>query len=249
MKFIGIIPARYASTRFPGKPLARLGDKTIIQHVYENAQKTLDYVWVATDDVRIANAVGDFGGQFVMTRDDHQSGTDRCAEAAGIIASDMDFDVVINIQGDEPFVRKEQIEALKQCFDDPKTDIATLVKKIDNREVLFNPNRPKVVMDQHNNALLFSRETIPHIRGIEKEDWLSHHQFYSHLGMYAYRKDILQEITKLLPSKLELAESLEQLRWLENGMLIKVAETVFESIGIDTPEDLDAAKLFLHKLG
>lgn len=249
MKFIGIIPARYASTRFPGKPLAWLGDKTIIQHVYENAGKTLDHVWVATDDERIAKAVGDFGGQFVMTREDHQSGTDRCAEAAEIIANDLDFDVVINIQGDEPFIRKEQIEALKQCFDDPKTDIATLVKKIDNREVLFNSNRPKVVMDQHNNALLFSRETIPHIRGIEKEDWLSHHQFYSHLGMYAYRKDILQQITKLSPSKLELAESLEQLRWLENGFLIKVAQTVFESIGIDTPEDLESAKLFLQKLG
>ncbi|HKJ43873.1 MAG TPA: 3-deoxy-manno-octulosonate cytidylyltransferase [Sunxiuqinia sp.] len=249
MKFIGIIPARFASTRFPGKPLAQLGEKSIIQHVYENACETLDHVWVATDDERIANAVSDFGGKFVMTRDDHQSGTDRCAEAANRIASDVDFDVVINIQGDEPFIRSEQIVALKSCFNDSKTDIATLVKKIENNAVLFNPNRPKVVMDRNNNALLFSRETIPHIRGVEKETWLSHHQFYSHLGMYAYRKDILQQITKLKPSSLEIAESLEQLRWLENGLLIKVAETNFENIGIDTPEDLEAAKVFLQKLG
>ena len=245
MKFIGIIPARFASTRFPGKPLAKLNDKPIIQHVYENARKTLDTVWVATDDMQIAEAVVAFGGQFVMTRDNHQSGTDRCAEAASLLAETFDFDVVINIQGDEPFVRQEQLDALKACFDDPETEIATLVKVIEQAEVLFNPNRPKVVMDSKNNALLFSRETIPHIRGVEKESWLAHHQFYSHLGMYAYRKEILQQITKLVPSKLELAESLEQLRWLENGFLIKVAKTKFESIGIDTPGDLDAAHRFL----
>ena len=245
MKFIGIIPARYASTRFPGKPLAILRDKPIIQHVYENVAKSLGEVWVATDDERIAQAVSAFGGQFVMTRDDHQSGTDRCAEAAHQLGLKFNFDVVINIQGDEPFVHSEQIDALKRCFDDPKTEIATLVKKIEDAEVLFNPNRPKVVMDSNHNALLFSRETIPHIRGAKREDWLSHHQFYSHLGMYAYRKKVLQEITKLTPSKLELAESLEQLRWLENGLLIKVAETKFESIGIDTPEDLETAHLFL----
>lgn len=245
MKFIGIIPARYASTRFPGKPLAKLDGKPIIQHVYENAAKALAGVWVATDDERIAEAVKRFGGNYVMTRDDHQSGTDRCAEAAAVLSVNHDFDVVINIQGDEPFVRKEQVEGLKSCFEDESTEIATLVKKIEQEETLFNPNRPKVVMDVQQNALLFSREAIPHIRGVEKENWLTHHEFYSHLGMYAYRSDVLQEITKLTPSKLELAESLEQLRWLENGFRIKVAQTCFESLGIDTPEDLHAACLFL----
>ena len=245
MNFIGIIPARYASTRFPGKPLAVLDGRPIIQHVYENAKKALGNVWVATDDERIAEAVTSFNGQFVMTRDDHQSGTDRCAEAVEFLAGKLEFDVVVNIQGDEPFVRSEQINALKSCFDDPETEIATLVKKIEHEDVLFNPNRPKVVMDYQNNALLFSRETIPHIRGVEKSDWLARHTFYSHLGMYAYKREILKQITKLKPSKLELAESLEQLRWLENGFVIKVAETRFESIGIDTPEDLEAAQLFL----
>lgn len=245
MNFIGIIPARYASTRFPGKPLAVLDGKPIIQHVYENAKKILGKVWVATDDERIASAVASFNGECVMTRDDHQSGTDRCAEAALVLSRKVDFDVVVNIQGDEPFVREGQINALKKCFDDPATEIATLVKKIENDEVLFNPNRPKVVMDRNSNALFFSRETIPHIRGVEKRDWLAKHIFYSHLGMYAYQREVLQQITTLKPSTLELVESLEQLRWLENGLVIKVAETKFESIGIDTPEDLEAAHLFL----
>ena len=245
MKFIGIIPARFASTRFPGKPLAILNGKPIIQHVYENAAKGLDAVWVATDNSRIAQAVMNFGGQFVMTREDHQSGTDRCAEAALLLSAKHDFDVVINVQGDEPFVRGEQIDALKSCFEGSATEIATLVKVIDSAEVLFNPNRPKVVVGNNQQALLFSREAIPHIRGIAKEQWLNRHEFYSHLGMYAYRKDILQKLTQLSPSTLELAESLEQLRWLENGFSIKVAQTRFESIGIDTPEDLEAAHRFL----
>jgi len=246
MKFIGIIPARFASTRFPGKPLAILNGKPIIQHVYENAAKGLDAVWVATDNSRIAQAVSNFGGQIVMTREDHPSGTDRCAEAAQLLSAEHDFEVVINIQGDEPFVRPEQINALKSCFADPKTEIATLVKVIESAEVLFNPNRPKVVVGKDQQALLFSREAIPHIRGAAKENWLAEHEFYSHLGMYAYRKDILQQLTQLSPSKLELAESLEQLRWLENGFCIKVAQTRFESIGIDTPEDLEAARQFLE---
>lgn len=246
MKFIGIIPARFASTRFPGKPLAILNGKPIIQHVYENAARGLDEVWVATDNSRIAQAVVNFGGQFVMTREDHQSGTDRCAEAAELLSAEHDFDVVINVQGDEPFVRTEQIEALKSCFSDSATEIATLVKVIDTTEVLFNPNRPKVVVGNNQQALLFSREAIPHIRGAVKDQWLDRHEFYSHLGMYAYRKDVLQQLTQLSPSKLELAESLEQLRWLENGFGIKVAQTRFESIGIDTPEDLEAARRFLE---
>ncbi len=248
-KFIGIIPARYASTRFPGKPLMKLGDKLIIQHVYENAENAIDNVWVATDDERIAKAVAGFGGKYLMTRDDHQSGTDRCAEAAALLAAEIQFDVVINIQGDEPFVRQEQLNALKSCFDDSETDIATLVKQIESDEVLFNTNRPKVVMDRNQNALLFSREAIPHIRGEEKEKWLTRHDFFSHLGMYAYRKEVLEQITLLLPSRLELAESLEQLRWLENGYRIKVAKTSFESIGIDIPEDLIAAEKFIAKSG
>ncbi len=245
MKFIGIIPARFQSSRFPGKPLAKLGDKTIIQHVFDNALKSLDNVWVATDDVRIANAVKGFGGQFVMTGSHHQSGTDRCAEAADILSNETDFDVIVNIQGDEPFVRKEQIEALKSCFFDTNTQIATLVKVIEDQKTLFNPNRPKVVLDKQMNALLFSRSTIPFLRGIEKEKWLSSTKFYSHLGMYAYKADTLKEITKLTQTPLELSESLEQLRWLENGYKIKTAVTEFESIGIDTPEDLKYAKSFL----
>ncbi len=245
MKHITIIPARYGSTRFPGKPLVSLINKPIIQYVYENAQKCSENVFVATDDERILNAVKQLGGKAIMTSKDHQSGTDRCAEAAETLQKDFYFDVVINIQGDEPFVRTEQIVSLIKCFEDEKTDIATLIKKIDSPEVLFNPNRPKVTIDNQQNALLFSRATIPYLRGKETEDWLSSHDFYNHLGMYAYRTDVLAEITKLHPSKLELAESLEQLRWLENGYRIKTAITEFESIGIDTPEDLKVAEEFL----
>jgi 3-deoxy-manno-octulosonate cytidylyltransferase (CMP-KDO synthetase) len=247
MNYIAIIPARYQSTRFPGKPLALLGNKPIIQHVYENALTAMEHVWVATDDRRIADAVMNFGGKVVMTRSDHQSGTDRCAEAAEKIAGQMDFDVIINIQGDEPFVRREQIEALKSCFSDPETPIATLVKKAESSAELFNPNRPKVVVDRQQNALLFSRSAIPYIRGKEPDQWINSHSFYCHLGMYAYRRDILAEITKLAPSTLELAESLEQLRWLENGYRIKTAITIFESIGIDTPDDLETAKELISK--
>lgn len=243
MNFIAIIPARYQSTRFPGKPLALLGNRPIIRHVYENARAVLEHVWVATDDERIAEVVKGFGGKVVMTRNDHQSGTDRCAEAA--LKIPVDFDVVINIQGDEPFVRREQLEALKGCFADPQTQIATLIKKAENEAELFNPNRPKVVVDKQHHALLFSRSAIPFIRGKEQGEWLGAHPFYCHLGMYAYRKNILPEITKLSPSALELAESLEQLRWIENGYKIKTAVTAFESIGIDTPEDLEAAEKLL----
>lgn len=247
MKFIAIIPARYQSTRFPGKPLALLAGKPIIQHVYENVLKSVAQVWVATDDDRIAQAVKNFGGKYIMTSADHPSGTDRCAEAAGAISQEYDFDVIINVQGDEPFVCEPQLEALKQCFEDQHTEIATLVKVVESDEVLFNPNRPKVVFNCNNYALLFSRSTIPYIRGREQKDWLKSHKFYAHLGMYAYRSGILPQLTKLEPSSLEQAESLEQLRWLENGYKIKVAVTEFESIGIDTPDDLEQAKLFLER--
>ena len=244
MNFIGIIPARYESTRFPGKPLALIKNKPMIQWVVENAQNALDNVWVATDDERIANAVRKFGGNVVFTSHKHKSGTDRCAEAAEKIKSEINFDIVINIQGDEPFIQKEQISLLKSCFN-ADADIATLIKKIHSEEELFNPNRPKVVMDKQKNALYFSRSTIPHVRGKKNAEWLQSNNFWAHIGMYAYKAEVLQKITKLSPGVLEQAESLEQLRWLENGFKIKTAETTHESIGIDTPEDLEVAlKLF-----
>jgi 3-deoxy-manno-octulosonate cytidylyltransferase (CMP-KDO synthetase) len=240
MKFVGIIPARYESTRFPGKPLAIIKDKPMIQWVYENASKALDEIFVATDDTRIFEAVKAFGGKAVKTQPTHQSGTDRCAEAALTISESIDFDVVINIQGDEPFIQAEQIELLKSCFNSD-AEIATLVKKINSPEELFNPNRPKVVIDKQQNALYFSRSPIPYVRGSAEKEWIEKNDFWAHIGMYAFKAMTLQEITKLKQSKLELTESLEQLRWIENGYKIKTAETQTQSIGIDTPEDLEIA--------
>jgi len=245
MKFIVIIPARFQSTRFPGKPLALINNKPMIQWVYENAQKAVSEVWVATDDERIFKAVENFGGKAIETLSTHQSGTDRCAEAARIIGESAEFDVVINVQGDEPFIQHRQIELLKSCFE-TDADIATLIKKIETTEELFNPNRPKVVTDNQQNALYFSRSTIPYIRGTENENWLSRYTFWAHIGMYAYKKDVLQKISMLKNGKLELAESLEQLRWLENGFKIKTAVTEHQSIGIDTPEDLAQALQLLN---
>jgi 3-deoxy-manno-octulosonate cytidylyltransferase (CMP-KDO synthetase) len=245
MNFIAIIPARFQSTRFPGKPLVLLGGKPIIQWVYENAKKSVSEVFVATDDERIYSAVEAFGGKAVYTSPNHQSGTDRCAEAAMKVAEQLKFDVVINIQGDEPFIRTEQIEGLKDCFTSPETEIATLIKPITNPLEITNINRPKVVINKNQEAMYFSRSTIPFIRDVPSEDWIKRNTFYSHIGMYAYRFDILLELTKLPTGILEKAESLEQLRWLENGYRIKTAQTVFESIGIDTPEDLEQAKKFL----
>lgn len=240
MNFIGIIPARFPSTRFPGKPLALLANKPMIQWVYENSAKALDRVYVATDDDRIYNAVIDFGGNAIKTLDTHQSGTDRCAEAAQILSSEMIFDVVINIQGDEPFIEPEQINLLKSCFDDG-AEIATLIKKIHSVEDLFNPNRPKVVVDERNFALYFSRSPIPYLRGETEDCWHLKNDFYSHIGMYAYKAEVLKKLTVLKHGRLEMAESLEQLRWLENGFKIKTAITTHQSIGIDTPEDLQNA--------
>ena len=250
MKFIGIIPARYASTRFPAKPLAVLGGKPVIQRVYEQVSSILDDVYVATDDDRIEKAVQDFGGKVIMTSPDHQSGTDRCFEAYQKVG--IEFDVIINIQGDEPFIQKSQIEALKSCFlEDSKTDIATLVKPFSEQqhtlEDLENPNTPKVVVGLDNSALYFSRSVIPYLRNIPKEEWLSQHTFYKHIGLYAYRAQVLEEVTDLAQTPLELSESLEQLRWLEHGYHIKVAETHIETIGIDTPHDLERAEAFLQK--
>lgn len=246
MKYIGIIPARYASTRFPAKPLAMLGGKPVIQRVYEQVKGVLDDAWVATDDVRIQEAVQAFGGQVVMTSVHHKSGTDRCYEAYCKVGGNAD--VVVNIQGDEPFIQPSQLEALKACFADADTQIATLVKpftEADGWEALQNPNSPKVVMDARGRALYFSRSVIPYRRGMDTCEWLKEHTFYKHIGLYAYRADALKEITALPQSSLELAESLEQLRWLENGYVIKVGLSEVETIGIDTPQDLARAEAFL----
>ena len=248
MKFIGIIPARYASTRFPAKPLALLGGKPVIQRVYEQVAGILDDAWVATDDERIEQAVKAFGGKVVMTSTAHKSGTDRCYEAYTKVG--QGFDVVVNIQGDEPFIQRSQLEAVKACFDDASTQIATLVKPFsadDAFEVLENANSPKVVVNKNFQALYFSRSIIPYQRNADKQDWLKGHTYYKHIGLYAYRAAVLQEITALPQSFLELAESLEQLRWLENGYTIKVGLSDVETIGIDTPQDLERAELFLKE--
>lgn len=249
MKTIGIIPARYASTRFPAKPLAVLGGKPVIQRVYEQVSGVLDDVLVATDDERIFRAVEGFGGKVCMTSTSHRSGTDRIREAYENLG--QPYDVVVNIQGDEPFIQASQIRTVVSCFDDPATQIATLVKPFtsaDGCAALFNVNSPKVVVDNEMRALYFSRSVIPYLRGVPQEDWLSRHTFYKHIGLYAYRSDTLLEITRLPQSSLELAESLEQLRWLQNGYVIKVGVSDVETIGIDTPEDLARAEEFLKQL-
>lgn len=248
MKFIGIIPARYASTRFPGKPLADLGGMSMIERVYRQVEKALDDVLVATDDRRIADHVSGFGGNVVMTSPDHRSGTDRIYEAYRNVGSKAD--IIINIQGDEPFIDPSQIEAVKGCFDDPDTEIATLVRPFDPSrgfDALNDPNTPKVVMDDGHFALYFSRSVIPYVRGVKPEEWACKTQYYTHIGLYAYRADILGEITALPQSRLELAESLEQLRWLQAGYLIKVAESTCPTVGIDTPTDLDNARKMLEE--
>lgn len=243
MKFIGIIPARYASTRFPGKPLALLGGKPVIQHVYEKVAAVLEAAYVATDDERIYDVVKSFSGQVVMTRTDHKSGTDRIEEAIEKIGGE--WDVVVNVQGDEPFVAKSQLDTICHCFDDPTTQIATLGKPFESMEAVQNPNSPKIVVDNMGFAMYFSRSVIPYVRGKEKSSWLTHYPFLKHLGIYAYRKDVLRQITQLPQSSLEIAESLEQLRWLQNGFKIKVGTTDVETVGIDTPQDLERAEEFL----
>lgn len=243
MKFIGIIPARYASTRFPGKPLALLGGKPVIQHVYEKVAAVLEAAYVATDDERIYDVVTSFGGQVVMTRTNHKSGTDRIEEAIEKIGGE--WDVVVNVQGDEPFVAKSQLDTICHCFDDPTTQIATLGKPFESMEAVQNPNSPKIVVDNMGFAMYFSRSVIPYVRGKEKSSWLTHYPFLKHLGIYAYRKDVLRQITQLPQSSLEIAESLEQLRWLQNGFKIKVGTTDVETVGIDTPQDLERAEEFL----
>jgi 3-deoxy-manno-octulosonate cytidylyltransferase (CMP-KDO synthetase) len=246
LRFIAIIPARYASTRFPAKPLALLGGKPVIQRVYEQVTGVISSAVVATDDERIAEVVKSFGGQVVMTSPNHKSGTDRCWEAYQKLGEE--YDVVINVQGDEPFIAHSQLKAIMECFEDENTDIATLVKPFvesDGLAALENPNSPKGVLDSESRAIYFSRSVIPYLRGVEPEQWLSSHTFYKHIGMYAFRSDVLGKITSLPQSTLELAESLEQLRWLENGYKIGVGISDVETVGIDTPEDLQRAEEFL----
>lgn len=238
MKVLGVIPARYASTRFPGKPLVDIQGKSMIRRVYEQAAKAsgIDKVVVATDDERIAAEVKSFGGEFIMTGSQHQSGTDRCAE---VVEKVPGFDVIVNIQGDEPFIDPAQIDLLISCFTDPQVQLATLIKEIHTPEELLNHNLPKVILNSKREAVYFSRQTIPYIRNAEKENWLKAHQFYKHIGIYGYTVPVLLEITKLAPSSLEIAESLEQLRWVENGYSIQTRVTTIETIAIDTPEDLN----------
>ncbi len=251
MRVLALIPARYASTRFPAKPLALLGGVSVIERVYRQVSKSIDDVVVATDDSRIMECVIAFGGSAVMTSTEHRSGTDRCYEAYQKVAAERgEFDVVINAQGDEPFIMPEQIEALKGCFT-KSVDIATLVKPFeieDGIEALENPNSPKVVLDSEMRAIYFSRSVIPYLRGVDRSEWLAKHTYYKHIGMYGFRADTLRRVTELEATPLEIAESLEQLRWLENGFKIGVGITNIQTIGIDTPEDLAAAEEFLKTL-
>ena len=247
MKFLGIIPARYASSRFPGKPLIDIEGKTMIQRVYEQVKKStkLNDVVVATDDQRIAETVRFFGGEVVMTAEHHQSGTDRCAE---VITNIEGYDVAINIQGDEPFIDPAQIDLLANCFEDTTTQIATLIKEITAEEELFNVNIPKVVRNTKGEAIYFSRQTIPFLRAVEKDQWLQRQTFYKHIGIYAYQVDTLKALTQLPISMLEEAEALEQLRWLENGYAIQTAITTHETVAVDTKEDLaKILRLFFNK--
>lgn len=242
MNFLAIIPARFASTRFPGKPLALVKGEPMIKRVYEQVSKAFDLVCVATDDERIYNLVNSFGGIAVMTGE-HHSGTDRCYEAMEKFSNtyNTDFDIVVNIQGDEPYILPEQIEQLKSCFNDKDVKLATLVKKIKTKEELFNHNAPKVVIDNNGYALYFSRLPIPFARDIDVcEDFIIKNRFYRHIGIYGYTKEVLTNICKLQSGYLENMEKLEQLRWLENGLKIKVNETEYESYAVDTPQDLDA---------
>lgn len=248
MNYVGIIPARFASSRFPGKPLAILGGKTVIQRVYEQVASLLSDAVVATDDERIEKSVKDFGGKVIMTSPNHKSGTDRCYEA--FTKLDGHFDVVVNIQGDEPFIQKSQIETVCKCFDDPRTQIATLAKpftKDDGNLALSNSNTPKIVIDNNSYAMYFSRSIIPYIRGVDMSIWLKNFNYLKHIGLYAFRSEVLKEITQLPQSSLEKAESLEQLRWLQNGYKIKVGLTDVETIGIDTPADLKRAEQFIKE--
>jgi len=245
MKVVGIIPARYNSTRFPGKPLAMIKGKTMIRRVCEQAWKSkLDAVVVATDDVRIADEVMGFGGQYVLTDPNHRSGTDRCREALDLLENQ--YDAVINIQGDEPFIDPKQIDLLIDLISRDDTLLASVAKKIEEEEELFSPNAVKVVMDNDGKALYFSRNPIPFMRNAERSEWLDKGVFYKHVGIYAYKADVLRQVAQMQPTALELAESLEQLRWLENGLPIHMAVIDADGISVDTPDDLRRAEQFIQ---
>ncbi|MBQ9586353.1 MAG: 3-deoxy-manno-octulosonate cytidylyltransferase [Bacteroidales bacterium] len=245
MKIIGIIPARYNSTRFPGKPLVKINDKPMIEHVWNGVSNTglLDRVLVATEDTRIVEAVESFGGQAVMTGKHHKSGTDRCGEAMQILGDEInDYDVVINIQGDEPRVAAEHLKIVVDAFNDPTKQIVTLKKRITSLAELNSSNTVKVVCALNGDALYFSRQPLPYLRGIAKEMWIRRQSYYKHIGIYAFRREILQKVVQLPQTFLEKSESLEQLRWMENGYRISVFETTKESVAIDIPEDLQKLK-------
>lgn len=249
MNFIGIIPARYSSSRFPGKPLVMINGKSMIQRVYEQAEKAdvLSDIIVATDDERINNHVKNFNGKVMMTSPNHQSGTERCNEVIEYLKKSSPgkkLDIVINIQGDEPLIDPVQIKKVASCFTNKNIQIATLLKKISSNEELFNFNIVKSVFDKNNQAIYFSRQPIPFLSGKKNSEWLNFCNYYKHIGVYAYRTDILKEITNLKPSPMEIAESLEQLRWIENGYKINIALTDIESYAVDSPEDL---KKFINK--
>lgn len=240
-RFILIIPARYNSTRLPGKPLVLINGKTMIQRVYEQCKKVKASckIVVATDDQRIFNHVAEFGGKVIMTSKKHKSGTDRCFEVIeNMRKMNFQFEIAINIQGDEPYIHPRQIETLLKCFDDKNTSIATLVKKISDHNELFDPNCVKVIVNKDSEAIYFSRSPVPFIRDFQKEDWPKKHTFLRHIGIYGYKTDILEKIVSLKISPLEKAESLEQLRWIENGYVIRTKRTNFETIDINTPQDL-----------
>lgn len=238
MKVLGIIPARYASTRFPGKPLAMIAGKSMLERVYEQAckAKTLSKVIIATDDERIKAHASTFGAESVLTAEHHPSGTDRCFEAYEQLGETYDY--VINIQGDEPFLHPDQIDSLVRACDGT-VELATQMIKCDSYEILFDKGEVKIVLNSKNEAIYFSRQVIPYIKGVEEKEWHKHFSYYRHVGMYVYRTDVLQKITRLQPSSLEKAESLEQLRWLENGFRITCTLTEHDSHCVDTPEDIE----------
>jgi len=242
-KVLGIIPARYASTRFPGKPLALIRGKSMIMRVYERAKEcsSLSRVIVATDDQRIFSHVSESGGEVMMTSAEHRSGTERIGEAVNLIRAEEPgsvYDLVVNIQGDEPLLNPLQIDEVLKCFSDPSVQIGTLMKIITEKDELFNPNVVKLVTDRQGRALYFSRSPIPFLRGVPEQQWKDDHPYFKHIGIYAYRTEVLRELVSLPAATLELAESLEQLRWLEHGYRIQVEQTDTESVAVDTPEDL-----------
>lgn len=251
MRTLAIIPSRYGSSRFPGKPLADIAGKSMVRRVYEQAKKAFEDVCVATDDLRIVAEVESFGGVAIMTSSHHQSGTDRCFEAytryAGLFP-DRKVDIVMNIQGDEPLIDPEQLKSLEKAFEgDSEVYLGTMAKRIDSPEELFNPNTPKVIMDKDGYALYFSRSTIPYLREVPQDEWHTKHAYYKHIGLYAYKPETLKKICSMERSTLEKCESLEQLRWLENGLKIKVIETTSTTFAVDTPEDLAKIVRYIEK--